>query len=177
MHIYNVGETYNPAARHTWPAAGAQWRLSEDGVELNLFLADPTAQEIKAVQTGRARFALTAGDHALILAHQFSPMPWSDSPWQACRQNDVTTGIAAVPPGQHLAVTVIIVDSTTGLIAAVRLTSWIAEFATAVSDAIRRQNRNRSTDREGAAEIDAWYRRYPTTKELVRAADITSPRY
>ncbi len=169
MTTYAVGQPYNAEARGVWPAAGAQWRLSEDGVELVLFLADPAASEVEAVTKGRAKFALVAGEHALILAYRFAPMPWSDAPWQACRQRDLTAGIN---PGKDQAVVVILVDSSTGVVRALRMTAWNAEFAGAVARAIGRQLRNRSTDAQGAAEIEAWYRRYPDSKTLVEFADI-----
>lgn len=173
MVTYSVGEPYNPQARGGWPAAGAQWRLSEDGVELALFLVDPAASEVEAVAKGRPKFALMGGEHALILAYRFSPMPWSDAPWQACRQHDLTAGVGAgIRPGKGQAVVVILVDSSTGVVRALRMTAWNAEFAGAVSLAIGRQLRNRSTDAQGAAEIDAWYRRYPNSKTLVEFADI-----
>lgn len=168
---YSVGTLYNPDFG-PWPEYRAEWRLSEDGVELLLCMADPTAAEIDAVRTGRSRFALVAGEHALVLAYRFGTQPWSDTPWQACRQTDLTAGLIDVPAGQHLALKVFLVDSTTGILQAIRMTTWTADFAAAVNRAILRQLRNRSNDEQGGAEIDEWYRRYPATKKLVEHADI-----
>ncbi|MCH9731744.1 MAG: hypothetical protein K0U84_19040 [Actinomycetia bacterium] len=150
-------------------AESAQWRLSEDGVELVLLLPHPTDGEVESIRAGRARFALVAGDHALILAYKFGQMAWSDAPWQACRQTDGTSGLADVPAGQ-LAVTVIVVDSATGIVRALRVTVWDSRFAGEVREAIRRQNLNRATERDGAAEIAAFYARHPTPRHLARAA-------
>lgn len=154
------------------PSDGFQWSLSEDGAELFVFVDAPTTDEVESVRTGSGRFALIAGDHALILAHRFGTMPWSDAPWQACRQIDRTAGLIDVPPGQRLPVLVLLVDSTTGILRAIRLGTWDAAFAVAVSAAIRRQLRNQSTNEQGAAEIAAWYREYPTPEALVERADI-----
>lgn len=170
MQTYALGELYNPDARRPWPAEAAQWRLCEDGVELVIFYANPTAAEVRAVKSGVAGFALLASDAALILAHRFHPLPWSDTPWQACRQTDLTAGLIDVEPGEHLVVRVILVDSTTGLIRAIRMTSWPEEFASAVRAAIGRQLRSRATDAQGGAQIAAWYQAYPTTTALVDAA-------
>jgi len=40
--------------------------------------------------------------------------------------------------------------------------------------AIATQLRHRSTAARGQAEIDGWYRRYPNTDALVRAAHATT---
>ena len=168
---YTVGKPYNPDFPK-WPVNRAEWRLSEDGVELLLCMADPTEEEVQDVRTGRSKFALVSGEHALILAYRFGSQPWSDTPWQATRQTDLTAGLVDVPAGQRLLLTIVLVDSTTGILRAIRTTTWNADFAGAVSRAILRQLRNRSADAQGAAEIAAWYRRYPTTKKLVEHADI-----
>ncbi|MDQ4104910.1 MAG: hypothetical protein M3186_14795, partial [Actinomycetota bacterium] len=173
QYRYAVGEPYKPS-KTRWPDGVCQWRLSDQGVEMVMFFAAPTDVEINAVKKGDARFALLAGEHALILAHRFDPLPWSDTPWQVCRQTDMPTGVPLVGPDGHLLVTVILVDSNNGIIKAIRGTTWPARFVEAVRAAIRKQALNKSTDAQGAAEINAWYTRYPSTTELVRAADINT---
>lgn len=168
---YAVGKPYNPDMP-LWPGNRAEWRLSEDGVELLLFMAGPTDEEVEDVRAGRSKFALVAGEHALVLAYRFGSQPWSDAPWQACRQTDLTAGLIDGPTGQHLTLMVYLIDSTNGILKAIRMTTWNGDFAGVVSRAIRRQLRNQSTDEQGAAEIAAWYQRYPTTKKLVEHADI-----
>ncbi|MGW5569662.1 hypothetical protein ACWEVD_00555 [Nocardia thailandica] len=172
---FAVGKLYHPGVTH-WPDEHAEWKLSEDGVQLLLTYASPTEDEVRAVAKGRARFALIAGDHALILAHRFEPLNWSDSPWQATRQIDQTAGLPYLGPGGHLPITVFMIDADTGLIAAIRQTSWNHRFTEAVRKALSTQIRNGSPTAaaQGDTEIDAWYRRYPTTDALVAAADITT---
>jgi hypothetical protein len=71
-------------------------------------------------------------------------------------------------------VTIVLVDCHTGIVRAVRATSWSRQFAAAVRRAIRAQTTNASTEAQGAAEVERWYARYPTTEALVRAADLTT---
>ncbi|MFJ8966710.1 hypothetical protein ACIRG5_45675 [Lentzea sp. NPDC102401] len=173
LHTYAVGKPYHPN-KTSWPDGLMQWRLTDTGVSLLLFLGSPTTSEITAVRTGRAQFALIAGQHALLLAHRFEPgLPWSDAPWQACRQ-DVPVGLPLVGETGHLLVAVMLVDAHTGIVQAIRQTTWSARFAEAVRAAMRTQTLNRSTDAQGATEIDTWYRRYTTTQDLVRHADLTT---
>lgn len=172
LHYYAVGKPYRPN-RTTWPDGHMQWRLTDAGVELLLFLGSPATSEITAVRTGRAQFALIAGQHALLLAHRFEPgLPWSDAPWQACRQ-DVPVGLPLIGEIGHLLLTVMLIDAHTGIVRAIRQTSWSARFVEAVRAAMRTQSLNRSTDDQGTAEINAWYSRYPNTEDLVRHADLT----
>ncbi|WP_433635598.1 hypothetical protein [Nocardia sp. CA-120079] len=170
-HRYAVGELYHP--NHTrYPDGAIHWELSERGATMVMFMAAPTDTEVMAVRKGAAQFALLAGQHALILAHQFDPMPWSDTPWQVVRQTNATAGLPLIGAHGHLMVTVFLVDANTGIIAAIRGTTWTARFVEAVRAAIRTQSLNHSTEAQGAAEITTWYQRYPTTDKLVAAADI-----
>ncbi|WP_433678724.1 hypothetical protein [Nocardia sp. CA-119907] len=137
-------------------------------------MAAPTDTEVIAVKKGATRFALLAGQHALILAHRFDPMPWSDAPWQVVRQTNATAGLPLIGADGRLRVTVFLVDANTGIIAAIRGTTWTARFVEAVRAAIRTQSLNHSTEAQGAAEINAWYQRYPTSDKLVAAADINT---
>jgi hypothetical protein len=173
MHAYAVGQLYH-SNKTSWPDGAMEWRLTDTGVMLLLFLGSPTTREVNAVRSGPAAFALLAGEHALLLAHRFDPgLPWSDAPWQASR-SDLPVGLPLIGDTGHLPVTVMLIDANTWIIKAIRQTSWSAQFAEAVREAMRRQVLNQSTDAQGAAEIDAWYRRYPNTQDLVRHADLTT---
>lgn len=166
-----VGELYNPAVT-SWPDERMEWTLSPQGVELLLTYSHPSDAEVDAVRRGPARFALLAGDGALILAHRFEPLPWADTPWQASRQR-LPVGVEAAGDGERLIVSIVLVDAATGVIKAVRVVTWPERFATAMAHAVLRQAQTAAPDEVGAREIEAWYRRYPSTPELVRAADIT----
>lgn len=170
-HTFTVGQPYNPRVT-TWPDGVAQWRLTDDGVELAIFYGNPTAVEIEAVKKGKARFALLAGQHALILGHRFEPLPWADTPWQVVRQTDAPAGLPLHGPGTKLMVHVVLVDSHTGILVAQRVITWPGRFVEAVRKAIRTQSLNKSTVAQGDQEINDWYQRYPTTDQLIAAADI-----
>lgn len=162
MYAIAVGQLYNPR-RTRWPET-QQWRLSEDAAELVMFYPSPTEREIEAVRTGRARFALLAGEHALALASKFGDLRWSDAFWQSACQTDTTAGLRS---GM---VQVILVDANTGVVKVIRITTWSAQFAQAVRLAIRTQHMNMSTREQGDAEIDAWLAKYPKTVDMVRDA-------
>ncbi|MFD4406703.1 hypothetical protein ACFWPH_28470 [Nocardia sp. NPDC058499] len=170
-HTFTVGKPYNPRVT-TWPDGVAQWRLTDDGVELAIFYGTPTADEIEAVRKGNARFALLAGQHALILGHRLEPLAWADTPWQVVRQTDAPAGLPLPGPGTKLMVHVVLVDSRTGILVAQRVITWPGRFVEAVRKAIRTQSLNKSTVAQGDQEINAWYQRYPTTEQLIAAADI-----
>jgi len=174
MHRFAVGELYHPN-RRTYPDGTINWRLTPSGVELLLAFSRPTSKEIQDVKTGRAQFALLAGEHVLLMAHRFGMMPWSDAPWQASLERAAgrEPGLIDVPEGQRLMVHVVLVDADNGLVRVLRTTSWDRAFVEAVRAAIERQLTATSPDR-AQAEIQAWYGRYPETPDLVAAADIRS---
>lgn len=144
------------------------------GVELLLTFPRPSSEEINAVRSGEAKFALIAADHALMLCHRFGAQPWQDAPWQAVRQamGDRAVGLAEGAPDQHLVVQVVLVDGATGIVRALRAVTWPPEFVAAVRTAIERQQAAGGTDQDGERQIAEWYRQYPTTTAAVAAADI-----
>lgn len=163
---YAVGELYYPGTTR-YPDNVAQWVLTDCGIQLALFYRSPFAAETDAVRRGQPGFALVAGEHALLLGYRFTPgIPWSPAPWQACGQ-PLPVGVPMVWEDGFLPVLVILVDSTTGLVRALRQTRWSNDFLEHVRAAVRTQVLNGSTDQQGIDEIHAWYQRNPTAEGLL----------
>jgi hypothetical protein len=166
--MVRVGALYHPNKTNWGDDDRQEWCFSPDGVELLLVYPNVSRHEIREVNQGQAQFALLAGDHALMMAHRFGELPWSDAPWQAVRQQQRTS------VGLPIAVVVItvLVEANTGVVRACRATTWDSVFTAAVRAAIRAQVHNRSTDADGLQEITMWQALYRTSDELVDAADI-----
>lgn len=162
-----VGQRY-PTEQTVFPDNTPLWVLSEQVVELVIFLAHPNARERTEFQQGRVKFALVSGDHALVLAVKLGAMPWWDAPWQAARQTVVAPALPDAAPTEHLGVAMVMVNSRTGIIEEMRLTSWPGRFVSAVRNAAAVQLAHRSDNRAGEIEVRTWHSRYSTSTSLVR---------
>lgn len=189
-----VGQLFDPNRRY-YPFEGPQWILSSEPlgeiphqtgpntITLMRFYAhalvlihSPTSAEIAQFSNAQyVEFALTPGEHTLMLSHRVEGGTWWDASWQATLQQ--RSGFTPdLPDGQgHLVVVMALVDADTGILRVRKMTSWPPPFVIAVRDAIRRQLRNAATPgldpvELGKAEALRWTRAYPTSDALVEHA-------
>lgn len=140
MHRYEVGQLYHPK-RTTWPE-GAQYSYRAGAHELLLFIGSPTEHEVEAIRHGASEFALTTDGVALCLLWHFAPLRWGDAPYFYWLVPDAerTTPPSIDPAGTTRALlSVTLIDAQTGIIRALRATSWSPAFTAAMHQAIRRQ--------------------------------------
>lgn len=174
-HVATIGDPYLPPSPLK---LGLRWIITpDDGVECGVYHDSLTPGLVDAFHSGPTEFALVRGNHALMLAARvMRAAGWWDGSWQAARQivAGYPAGLVAPEPGKHLPVRLVLVDSTTGLIRAMRLVTWPHHFHTAVFKAVQAQLDHRSTVADGDREIALWLRRYPEPRLLVRdGAKIT----
>jgi hypothetical protein len=141
--------------------------LGPSGCELALFYPEPTAAEVRAVRSDPAQWTLIAGDHVAMFCVRFGVLPWADFPYEAWREAEEHRGVPA-GPGEGLLLPVVLVDASTGIVKAIRVTNWPAPFADAVRAAVARQLARPADDAAAAAELGALYEH--TTEELVALA-------
>lgn len=189
-----IGELYDPGRRY-YPFEGPQWVLSNASlgeipltvapstVALTRFFAtalllihSPSAAEVTQFANAQyVDFALTPGEHALMLSHRVQGGEWWDASWQAVVQRP--SGFTPdLPDGTgHLLVVMVLVDADTGILRVRKITSWPPPFVAAVRDAVRHQLRNAAiagldAAEAGKAETQRWTAAYPTADALVEHA-------
>jgi hypothetical protein len=165
--VFEVGKPYNPRIR-LW-REGPHLRLTPAGCELVLFYAGPAAQEILDVRQGAARFAWIDAGPASVLCYQIGTMPWSDAPYEPWKEPAAARGVPAGGPGNGLPLTVLLVDAATGIIEAIRITTWSASFAQAVRETVTRQLAAPRDDSAAARALDDLYGRYDSQTLAARA--------
>jgi hypothetical protein len=166
MYVRRVGALYHPA-RTKWPET-PQLTLSPNGCELVLFYDRPKAAETRAVKSDPAQFALVDTEHVAIFCYRFGTLPWADFPYQAWREREEIRGVPAGAQGEGLLITVILVDASTGIVKAIRATTWPGEFADAVRATVRRQLDQPADDNAAAAALETLYEN--STEDLVARA-------
>ena len=129
--------------------------MTDGGLIVNLFFANPTPKEIDAIQSGVAQFALTVRDDIIFLLMRFGFTPWMDAQYNV----NLSRSLTALPTPKEregYAAQVTLVDCNTHIVRVLRLVGLQHRFSVALHDAIERQ---RGSALMTAAENDEQVRR------------------
>lgn len=168
MTVFAVGQLYNPN-RTSWPEV-AQYQYAKGEHHLLLFFRDPSDEEIKAVKSSPAEFALVVEQDIISLLYHFESIPWSDTAytWHMVPADQRTLPVD-VPAGLGALMTIILIDASTGIVKAIRAVSLGTDFTNALHKAIREQA-GKPFDRERYDDqLNKLFVRYPTHMLLTRA--------
>lgn len=166
MDSVAVGQPYDHQRRHWAPVPIA--RITHAGIHLALMVESPTEIELEAVRSGLPRFAWIDTASIALLAWTFSPgIPWNDAPYSPhLEQPSDMPGIGSTTD-DPAAVTVALVDAKTGIVRAVRETTWPNDFTAVVRDSITRMAASPVDMNAIDAAMAGLYIAYPNTAELV----------
>lgn len=171
-HELKVGDLYH-TQRTEWPTA-EQVRLSRTWCELTRFWPSPEPAEIRAHRSGPAQFALVASTpDVLMLAYQFERLSWSDAPFQASRMSGFD-GWPGEGPSLPVMLRTVLVDSETGVIAAMRYDAWSVELSNAIRVAVAEQMLHEADDAAAGSTLDRLYAEYPSPEAMVRGCAIAA---
>jgi hypothetical protein len=180
FHAYQVGKPYTPGRRN-WPE-NVEYNYRQHTHELRMFLGNLKPWEIEAIKTGPCEFALVVDGDVLFLLYHFGEgrreaVPWSDAPysWYLVPEDQRGLPEPAGMPEPHDTMQIVLVDSLTGIIKALRMVSFSPAFTVAIRSALRDQAER---PWPGGAEYDrqlaAVYQRYTSEQLLARAVARTT---
>ncbi|MER5718758.1 hypothetical protein [Streptomyces sp. NPDC002132] len=172
-----VGEPY--PRQVNWPKSAATLVLSENYVEIIHSFDGLSSDELAAFTTGSATVAVTIGDRHLMWCYRFDARPrpgapkatlgWGDSPWEAYRQRGRTVGVPG-QRGEPFTAYMVLVDASTGIVEGLRTAEIGKDVADALRYGVARQLALPYDHAAASREIDALYRRHPSTQSLLREA-------
>jgi hypothetical protein len=141
MQLLAVGKPYHPG-RQAWPD-GTDYDYRSGEHELRIFLADPMAKEVAAVESGPVEFGMFAEPEGLFVVTRFGRTLSFDCSYQWHRV-DPAERVLPPPheetsPALRALVSIILVDATTGIVRALRAVSYSPEFTRAIHRAIAGQ--------------------------------------
>jgi hypothetical protein len=117
-----IGQPYI-ADRDSWPDGAIEYNYAGGGHELRMFWSAPTDAEVKAVRRGRMDLGLLVEPPVITLVWKIEgATDWSDCPYTIHR---VEPGRRQLPPidaspQDRALLTVLLVDSDTGILRAIR---------------------------------------------------------
>ncbi|MBN9525811.1 MAG: hypothetical protein J0H82_06400 [Alphaproteobacteria bacterium] len=153
---------------------GVTFGIGADGLYLLGVIGDPTPKEIRAWARGRLRLGvLPAGQHVAFLLYELDGFaPWSDAPYSL----GLSHGRLPQPPRPEGAalMQLTLVDAATAGIKSLRVVSVSAALCAELWRALDGQASALPAYSEAArqAEVDAAYRRWPHSRDMVKAANL-----
>jgi hypothetical protein len=140
MQILEVGKPYVEGKRH-WPQA-VEYTYSAQHHLLRIFYRTPHPKEVKAVDSGEARFAFGVYGAAIFLHFRFGEgIPWHNAPYSIHLVNDEDRILPdwPIPQGEHALLSTLLVDAETGILKAIRVCTFSPEFTLKLHQAILNQ--------------------------------------
>jgi|SRR6266545_5764288 len=171
LHEFEVGKPFWPGQK-TWPENGAQYELRDAQHVLTLIAQHPTSEQIESVSAGEARFAFGVERGVIFFYSTFAPAcGWSDAPFSIhlVEGPGRTLPDSDIPVGKGALLTVFLVDSSSGVLKAIRQVALTNGFTRELHLAILEQAKAPFDPREHFAKCRKIQSSY-TVKELVRRA-------
>ena len=168
---YVVGQLYAPACA-AWPE-GAEFRARPGTLELHLFWREPPPHAIAGVHHGRAEFALFIEPPVLWLLYRFhGACDWVDVPCSWHQIPESQRGLPLQDPASpaRMPLTVVLVDTATGVITVVRPLTVSPVFTAALDTALHTQAQQPWSPLRYKAACTMAYDRYPTAAAMAQVA-------
>ncbi len=156
---------------------GAHYNFNAAGHVLTVAMRTPDAAEIVAFEGGRVDLGLMVRTEAVFFTARFrhgDTSYWHDATYSVHRVPREERGSPDVdlPPGQGHPLVMILVDSATGEVVAVRIITMTHRFSLALAKAIAQQIASPGEGRHHDRIVDETFHRYPTTADIARAAEV-----
>lgn len=169
MAILTIGQPY-PSFSHVG-SEGCHYSYESSGHWLHYLYSNPSSEEISSLQSGEANFGLYIRGPVLFLLHQFGRMAWNDASYSWWLLSEECRRIPPLADYLHAFLKVVMVDTETGVIKALRALTFSAQFTHCLHKAIVDQIRNPWSKESYEKTILSIYSKY-STMDLVERAEI-----
>ncbi len=169
MQVLAVGQPYDLSIKE-WPE-GCLYNYDNSGHWLHYLLSHPSELEKSSIQKGEATFGLYVRGPVIFLVHRFGEMLWQDAPYSWWLVSEEFRHIPDVSEGLHALLKVVMVDTATGLVAALRALTFSADFTKKLHEAIVHQSQQPFCQSRYDAAIREVYSRL-STEELVGLSEV-----
>ena len=169
MDTIAIGQPYD-ASITSW-SEGCHYNYDTSGHWLHYLYSKPSKIEIDSIQTGEAQFALYVREPVLFLLHQFGDMAWNDASYNWWLVSEEFRKVPEQTEGLHALLKVVMVDTDTGVVVALRALTFSAEFTKRLEEVIRGQSEQPWSKAHHEEAVRYVYGRY-STMDLVERAEI-----
>lgn len=132
MKKYEVGKVYPEIVGHT---EGCYFDIADDGATLAVYFNRPTAKEIENFKSDK-KFEIRLLDlsHAMMFLVRFGSLNWMDAPYTPHLSKNLTN--IKTEQGKGLATTIMLFDTSTGKLEALRLVGFSERFTSKIKNSI-----------------------------------------
>jgi hypothetical protein len=157
------------AGRRNWSPHN-RLDFGESGLVILDFWSGACRHETMAVMRSTFELALAEEDEVPFVLYRAGGHPWSDVDYSYHRAE--ASGRPDLAADGALAVTLVVVEASSGIVKAVREETCDAELAEALRAMAARDAGRRYAERERGEAVGRVHRRFPTPEALVAAASI-----
>lgn len=150
---------------------GTHYNYDASGHWLHYLYNNPTKTEIQSLQSGEAEFGLFVREPVVFLLHKFGDMLWNDSSYNWWLVSENARQIPTVGDGLHALLKVVMVNTTNGIVVALRALTFSPDFTERLHQAILKQIERPWTKQEHEGVVGHVYSRY-SSLDLVKRAGI-----
>ena len=140
MQIVAIGKPLFEARRELPEAIEYNYQAGDHTLLLSMKNLHP--KEIEAVRCDEAEFGLYCENGIVFLLYRFGEtLPWSDSAfsWWNVAEEDRRIPALRANPAERILLKIILVESATGIVKAIRVMTFSPEFTEKLHEAIRQQ--------------------------------------
>jgi hypothetical protein len=167
MRSCEVGKLFEEGKTHY--QEGVKFDFTQSGPILFLFFNRPTQKEVESVKTGKFEYGLYVKDEVIFLFFKFQGLEWMDAPYTVHLSEQFE--FEEVEDGKGFALNIFLIDSSTGILEAIRLCGLSTKFSLEFQNAVQIQ-RNIPFDKTTyEKKINMVYGNYATS-DLVQRANI-----
>lgn len=150
---------------------GTHFSFDAGGHTLFYLFPRPTHSEISSLQSGEAEFGLYVHGPAIFLLHRFGKMLWQDSPYSWWLVSEENRRVSTVGDGLHALLKVIMVDTESRIVVALRALTFSPVFTERLHQEILNQIQRPWDKDEYEKTVRDLYGRH-TTNDLVARAEV-----
>ena len=143
MHIVAIGKPLFEERTELPEAIEYNYQAGDHTLLLSMKNLHP--KEIEAVRQDEAEFGLYCENGIVFLLYRFGAhLPWSDSAfsWWNVAEEDRRIPLPPENPAERILLKIILVEAATGIVKAIRVTTFSPYFTEKLHDAIRAQATN-----------------------------------
>lgn len=149
---------------------GVKFNISDGGTELIILLNKPTSSEIESIKSGKLQFGMFVKNDIIFLLSKFGNMNWMDAPFHIALAKNLTV-LQDIEEGKGYGCTIILVDTSTGEIKALRYVSFSTEFSKRLKANIEEQKSKQFNKIEYSIKLSEIFMNY-TTDDMVKFSEI-----
>lgn len=163
----------SPYPADSIPKNGVHFHLDKGRVDLTIFLERPAKEEMDSYRKGQAEFGLFVHGPVIFFLSKFGALPWGDAPYSIRRVPLQQRGLpSGYEPGKRFGLHVMLVDSGTNTIQALRFTTLSPELSELLAKEVVKQMHTPLPLDAYDRAISKAYALYPTAESMKEHALI-----